>query len=154
MKLYQKVLWIIGLVIGVLLILQEIYEIKVTKITDAFGPRIMPAVLCVFIFGASSVLIICSKNSTVKTKSVLSESKRSLLYLGLVFIYILFMKYLGFLISSLLYVEISVLVLGGKRVSRKVYVYFSLIIVVMAVFLLFEFLKLDLPKGLIFNGSI
>lgn len=153
MKIFRNALFFIGLLIGSMLLIKEIYAIRITKITDQFGPRLLPTVLCVFIFVLSSLLVVFSKKSTKLDKIDMKSSIYALVYYVAIIVYILSMRYLGFVISSLVFVELSVLLLGGKIVTKKIYVFFCLLITVVIVYCLFEYiLHMNLPKGLILNG--
>ena len=154
MKVYQKALLVFALLIGTALILNEINGIKVTKITDPFGPRIIPAVLCIYIFISSSLLIVCSKDIAKKIQMDHKSTISSMMYFLFVFAYVLFMRYLGFVLSSIIYTECSVIFFGGKNIPKRKVVYSSMIIIVFVVYFVFEFLNMNLPKGLIMNGSI
>lgn len=154
MKVYQKTLLVLTLLTGTALILHEINGIKVTKVTDSFGPRIIPAVLCIFIFLSSSILIVCSKDLGKKIQIDIKSTMSAMLYFLFVFAYVLLMRYLGFVLSSIIYTEGSVLFLGGKSVQKRILVYSSMIMVVLVVYFVFELLNMNLPKGSIMNGSI
>lgn len=155
MKIYHKVLVLIGLLMGSMLILQEIGEIRITKMTDQFGPRLLPMILCLFIFLSSSILVISSKENISISKLGVKASFSTLVYYASIFVYILSLEYFGFVVSSLIFVNFSVWFLGGKNNTKKVYVFVCLLIAVVVSYFLFEYiLHMNLPKGLIMNGVI
>lgn len=155
MKIYHKVLVLVGLLIGSMLILQEISEIRITKITDQFGPKLLPMILCLFIFLSSSILVIFSRKTISISKLGMKASFSTLVYYASIFVYILSLQYLGFVVSSLVFVEFSALFLGGKSVIKRIYVFFYLLITVVVAYFLFEYiLHMNLPKGLFTNGVI
>ena len=153
MKIYQKVLLVFALLIGTFMILYEINGIRVTKTTDTFGPKLLPGLLCVFIFISSSIIIICSKKSIESSHINIRATIRSMFYFVFLFAYFLLMKYFGFILASIFYLEVSVLILGGRNVSKKIYVFFILIIVVLALYFVFGFFNMNLPKGWIMGGN-
>lgn len=154
MKVYQKALLVFSLLIGTALILNEINGIKITKISDSFGPRILPAVLCIYIFISSSLLIVCSKGIAEKMQIDHKSTLSSMIYFIFILVYVLIMQYLGFVLASIIYIEGSVLFLGGKSIPKRIWVYSSMIIIVFVVYFVFESLNMNLPKGLIMNGGI
>ncbi|WP_455099560.1 tripartite tricarboxylate transporter TctB family protein [Peptostreptococcus stomatis] len=155
MKIYHKVLVLVGLLIGSMLILQEISEIRITKMTDQFGPKLLPMILCLFIFLSSSILVIFSRKTISISKLGMKASFSTLVYYASIFVYILSLQYLGFVVSSLVFVEFSALFLGGKSVIKRIYVFFYLLITVVVAYFLFEYiLHMNLPKGLFTNGVI
>lgn len=155
MKIYHKVLVLVGLLIGSMLILQEISEIRITKMTDQFGPKLLPMILCLFIFLSSSILVIFSRKTISISKLGMKASFSTLVYYASILVYILSLQYLGFVVSSLVFVEFSALFLGGKSVIKRIYVFFYLLITVVVAYFLFEYiLHMNLPKGLFTNGVI
>lgn len=155
MRVYHKALLFIGLLIGFMLLLHGIIDIRITKMTDQFGPRLLPLILCIYIFLSSSMLVIFSKKNNKINKIELKSAIYASTYYASMFVYILSMQYLGFFISSLIFVVLSAAFLGGENITKKLYVFFCLLITIVIAYCFFEYiLHMNLPKGLIMNGVL
>ena len=155
MRIYHKALIFIGLLIGSMLLLHEIIDIRITKMTDQFGPRLLPLILCIFILLSSSILVIFSKKNNKINKIELKSAIYASIYYASMFVYILSMQYLGFVISSLSFVVLSVAFLGGKNITKKIHLLLCLLITIVIAYFFFEYiLHMNLPKGLIMNGVL
>ena len=125
----------------------------------AIGPDFMPTVIGILTFIlAAMLLVITLKNfkenlaNAEKTKVEECEYKQMILSLLLILVYVFTLQPIGFIITTIVYLPLQMLVLGGKEQRTKkeiITVTVISVIFTFAVFFLFRYgFKIVLPAGI------
>ena len=125
----------------------------------AIGPDFMPTVIGILTFIlAAMLLVITLKNfkenlaNAEKAKVEECEYKQMILSLLLILVYVFTLQPIGFIITTIVYLPLQMLVLGGKEQRTKkeiIAVTVISVIFTFAVFFLFRYgFKIVLPAGI------
>lgn len=125
-----------------------------SDISQGFGPAFYPTILLVILLILLVILLIQTvmNKGLENDKSQLPEwkqLKRPVLILGCMILYAILMPYLGFIITGILYLFITMRILKADLI-RSIIVSVAMIVIV---YLLFRYaFKVPLPMGMILGG--
>ncbi len=137
---------IIAVIFGVVLWVMLPYCIKsgVNSVTSAVGPEYIPKIILAVTtacgIGLIFTSIVLKKDETVDIE--LKSETRALIYMVLLIVYVLLLPHIGYLISSMAFAGVSLLVMQCRKAS---YYIFAEILVVL-IFIGFKYgLSVSLP---------
>ncbi|PJG84423.1 tripartite tricarboxylate transporter TctB family protein [Conservatibacter flavescens] len=116
----------------------------------------MPKIYGTLLLISSSVLLISSylklRTKKENVEKAATDWKRIFAVLGLIFVYVLSMEYLGFILVSIPFLFCLSLLLTPDYVKKVYWIYavFSVILPVIAYFLFSYYLSLTMPSGIFF----
>ncbi|WP_044469632.1 tripartite tricarboxylate transporter TctB family protein [Mannheimia massilioguelmaensis] len=116
----------------------------------------MPKIYGIFLLITAIILMITSFIKIQKTNVIYENKetdwKRIFAVIGLVFIYVLLMQYVGFIITSIPFLFCLSWLLTPLYIKKNiiVYVIFSIVLPVIAYFLFSYYLNLTMPSGFLF----
>ena len=147
MKKSYTIIKFIGFICGVLYLLNEILAIKVTKTSDLIGPRAVPLILLGVIICGIGVLFL--KEIRIEKRFTLPQNRGAIICFMFLIAYVLMLKYVGFIFSSLLFLISSSLWLGKLDIEKKTGVVTISLFTVSVVYCIFELLfHMNLPRGM------
>lgn len=116
----------------------------------------MPKIYGSFLLITSVILMLTSavkiRKTDIQEDNKETDWKRIFAVIGLIFIYVLLMQYLGFISTSIPFLFILSLLLTPQYVQKKYWIYgiFSIILPIIAYFIFSYYLNLTMPSGLLF----
>lgn len=116
----------------------------------------MPKIYGSLLLFCSSILLITSflklKGKNEEHKKSATDWKRIFAVLGLIFIYVLLMQYLGFILISIPFLFCLSLILTPDYVKKTYWIYavFSVVLPIIAYFIFSHYLSLTMPSGIFF----
>ncbi|MDU8924981.1 tripartite tricarboxylate transporter TctB family protein [Pasteurellaceae bacterium LIM206] len=124
-----------------------------TKGVVSIEADFMPKIYGVMLLICSSVLLITSflkVRTRTKKENTVTDWKRIFAVLVLIFIYVLLMEYIGFVLISILFLFCLSLLLTPDYVKKNywVYIFFSIILPIIAYFIFSHYLSLTMPSGI------
>jgi putative tricarboxylic transport membrane protein len=144
----------IVVLIGVVMFF-ETRNIQALMVMD-FGPKIMPRIFTIGLVLFGSIVAVGGYLRAMRDPSVVQSSrlgsvdlKKVVFTIGLIIAYVVALRPLGFLVTSVLYLFFQILVLGGAAKKRRLlpYAVVSLIMSFGIYFLFTDVFTVFLPKG-------
>lgn len=117
-----------------------------------FMPKIYGSLLLIASLMLMFTSVIKIRKTDTQKKTEETDWKRIFSVIGLIFIYVLLMRYLGFISTSIPFLFILSLLLTPRYVHKNYWVYgiFSIILPVIAYFVFSYYLNLTMPSGFLF----
>ncbi|WP_439236052.1 tripartite tricarboxylate transporter TctB family protein [Lonepinella koalarum] len=112
----------------------------------------MPKIYGYLLVVSSAILMLTSLKSQDNQHNLPTDWKRIISVIGLVFLYVLLMQYLGFIITSVPFLFILTLLLTPNYINKKYWIYavFSIVLPILAYFIFSYYLNLTMPSGILF----
>jgi len=95
---------------------------------------------------------VAEEEEDADNETTLKLSKKVLLFMILTFIYLILMNYIGFIISTILYMPALMWVFGTK--SKKLLIILPIVTAVVLFFLFNNLLGIPLPQGVLIEGVL
>lgn len=139
------------LFLTIYMLISEVLKIKVIKTADIVGPRIIPLLIVSCICILSCTIIFKNKQYNDRSFANNTKDRSIIVYIGILSVYVLTLKYLGFILATIIFLLIFEIQIGFF--SQKKYILSVLYVVILPICLWFIFdvlLGMNLPKGQIF----
>ncbi|WP_100052183.1 tripartite tricarboxylate transporter TctB family protein [Basfia succiniciproducens] len=127
-----------------------------TKNLVSIEADFMPIIYGSLLLTTSIVLMITSffkiRNTVVNKEDKETDWKRIFSVIGLVFVYVLLMQYIGFIVTSIPFLFCLSVLLTPLYIKKNYIVYsiFSIVLPILAYFLFSYYLNLTMPSGFLF----
>jgi len=159
LKKYRELL--IGLIVGIFAIFYLIGSMYIRR-TDfvAIGAEFMPELYGFFLLFLAIIQIytgiktakryVASEKATIEEAEEKKDNKNVAFTFILIIVYVISMEYLGFIISSIIFLFFlsGILTPSNKKKRYAVYVIFSIVLPIISNYLFSDIMNLALPTGI------
>lgn len=126
-------------------------NISVTSNSTDPGSRLFPVMACILLIVCGMGVLLSAAKSTEKQFLPTGGWKKLAMSFGVLVLYALALKYIGFLISTPVFLFLVVTLLAdGKKIAVWKKLLYSIIITALSWYVFHQLLAMNLPRGMLF----